>query len=283
MPPRTTPTVRQQRLGAELRKLRESAGMTASAAGSLLGVDQARISNIERGRAGISATRVRTLACNYACGNQALIEALAAMAGDRTRHWWEEYRGTLPAGQLDIAEMEFHATEIRTAQTSTLPGLLQTIDHARVVFNQGVPPLPPHEVEHRTSFRIKRQAAIYRDGAAPYTAVIHEAALRMQFGGPSVARKQLEHIIAASERDNVTVLVIPFSAGEFPGSGQTIMYAAGPTPELDTVQLDQMGGPVFHDAAAQLSRYRAVVELLTRKALTAAASRDFIHSIAHEL
>lgn len=49
------------------------------------------------------------------------------------------------------------------------------------------------------------------------------------------------------------------------------------------MQLDQMGGPVFHDAAAQLSRYRAVMELLTKKALSAAASRDFIHNIAHEL
>ncbi|MFH9423272.1 helix-turn-helix domain-containing protein [Streptomyces sp. NPDC017529] len=283
MPPRVAPTFRQQRLGAELRKLRENAGMTASAAGALLGVDQARISNIECGRAGISADRLRTLACNYACGNQKLIDALAAMTGDRTRYWWEEYRGILPPGQIDIAELEFHATELRTAQTSTLPGLLQTVDHARIVFDLGVPPLPPSEVEHRTSFRMKRQAVLYRDDAVSYTAIIHEAALRMQFGGRTTSRKQLEHIVSTSERDNVTVLVIPFSAGEFPGSGQTILYASGPTPELDTVQLDQMGGPAFQDASAQLARYDAVIELLKQASLSPAASRDFIRGIIREL
>lgn len=61
------------------------------------------------------------------------------------------------------------------------------------------------------------------DAAIPYVAVIHEAALRMQFGGPSVARAQLHHLLAVSEPDNVTVLVLPFARGAFPGAGQTVV------------------------------------------------------------
>ncbi|MCZ9337923.1 helix-turn-helix domain-containing protein, partial [Streptomyces sp. TRM76130] len=62
MPPATTTTLRQQRLGSELRKLRERAGLTSTAAAALLGSPQARISNIEAGRYAVSADRVRTLA-----------------------------------------------------------------------------------------------------------------------------------------------------------------------------------------------------------------------------
>ncbi|WKX71871.1 helix-turn-helix transcriptional regulator [Streptomyces sp. XD-27] len=280
---RTAPTVRQQRLGAELRKLRERAGMTATQAGARLGADQARVSNIETGRAGISAARVRILAEMYGCTDQGLIEALAVMPPGRKRRWWEEYREILPAAMLDITELEHHAVALRTAQTSSLPGLLQTAAHARVVFDQMVPPLPPHEVEHRVSHRIKRQAVLFGDSPIAYTAVIHEAALRMRFGGRRTTRAQLEHILAASERDNITVLVIPFEAGEYPGSGQTILYAAGPVPQLDTVQLDQWHGPCFLDAEDQLANYRNILERLESLALKPEESRDLVRTIVQSL
>ncbi|MEV0266984.1 helix-turn-helix transcriptional regulator [Streptomyces sp. NPDC050617] len=280
MPPRTAPTARQQRLGSELRKLRERAGMTASEAGALLGADQARISNIESGRAGVSAQRLRALAQTYDCADRQLIDALTTLTGSRTRHWWEEYRGTLPPGLLDLAEIEHHAVALRTAQTSILPGLLQTSDHARVIFDQGVPPLPPDEVEHRVAHRLRRQGVLCRDTPMPYTAVIHEAALRMRFGGRDVTRAQLDHLVAMSERENVRVLAIPFERGEFPGAGQTILYASGPVAQLDTVQLDQSHGPALLDAADQLARYRALLDRMEELALDRARSRDFIRAIA---
>ncbi|MCM2418930.1 helix-turn-helix transcriptional regulator [Streptomyces sp. RKAG293] len=283
MPPRTTPTARQQRLGAEMRKLREKAGMSAREAGALLGGDQARISNIETGRVGLSADRVRTLACNYDCSDGGLIEALTGMTGERKRQWWEEYRGVLPPGMLDIAELEHYAVELRTAQTVSLPGLLQTVDHARAVFREAVPALPPPEIEHRLSHRIKRQAVLYRDAPLPYTAVIHEAALRMQFGGRAASREQLQHILDMSERAGVTVMAIPFAAGGFPGSGQTIAYASGAVPQLDTVLLDQSHGPSLLDAEAQLAKYRDILDRLDRVALKPGESRDFIREIAQSL
>ncbi|MFH8403163.1 helix-turn-helix domain-containing protein [Streptomyces sp. NPDC018019] len=283
MAARTHPTARQRRLGAELRKLREKSGMTATVAGALLGGNQARISNIETGRVPISADRVRTLACNYDCADEALIDALASMTGGRTRHWWEEYRGVLPPGMLDLAELEHYAVELRTAQTSSLPGLLQTVDHARVVFQQGVPALPPPEIEHRISLRIKRQTVLYRQDPVPYTAIIHEAALRMQFGGAAITKAQLKHLLEVSERDNVTIAVIPFTAGAHPGSGQTVLYAHGPVPQLDTVQLDQSHGPTLLDTEAQLAKYRTVLDRLHALSLSPEASQNFIHAIARDL
>ncbi|MFP1626165.1 helix-turn-helix domain-containing protein [Streptomyces sp. 5K101] len=283
MTPSSTPTARRQRLGAELRKLRERAGFTTTQAAALLGGNQARISNIEAGRYGVSADRVRTLTCHYDCSDTELVEALAAMTGERRRGWWEEYREILSNGLLDLAELEHHGRRLRTAHTSGIPGLLQTLDHAREIMRQVVPALPPSDVEHRISFRIKRQAVLVREDAVPYEAIIHEAALRMRFGGRSVAAQQLQHLLEMGQRDHISIRVIPFEAGAFPGSGQPLYYVHGPVPQLDTVQLDQAHGPVLLDAEAQLNKYRQVLARLESLALSEPESADFIHTIAKDL
>jgi transcriptional regulator with XRE-family HTH domain len=283
MPPASVTTLRQQRLGAELRKLRERAGLTSTAAAALLGAPQARISNIEAGRYAVSADRVRTLARNYSCADDAYVDALAAMTGGRKRGWWEEYRDTLPSGLLDLAELEHHATALRVAVTIHMPGLLQKTEHARATMREAVPPLRPYEIEHRVSYRVKRQAVLFEDPPTRYTAIVHEAALRMGFGGPDIARAQLGHLLDMSEHDTVTVLVIPFGQTGFPAAGQPITYAHGPVPQLDTVVLDTDHGCEFLDAEAQLNRYRRVLDRMESSALPESKSRDLIHRIARDL
>ncbi|RLV08657.1 transcriptional regulator [Streptomyces griseocarneus] len=284
MPPKSRPTTaRQLRLGAELRKMRERAGLSSTEAGRLLGTNQAQISNIEAGRFGVSPDRMRTLARNYSCCDAELIDGLISMTGERRRGWWEEYRSVLPPGLLDLAELEHHATALRSAYVSHLPGLLQTAEHAREIFRQVVPALSPPEVEHRISHRIKRQAILYRDHPTPYTAIIHEAALRMRFGGTSTALHQLQHIIEMTEHNHVTVRVIPFAAGSFPGSGQSILYAHGHVAQLDTVHLDTAHGSELVDAEAQLEKYRIVLDRMETVALPEDTSRDLIWSVIHSL
>lgn len=280
---RSNPTGRQLRLGAELRKLRERAGLTSTQASRLLGVQQNQISNMEAGRAGVSPERVRTLACHYECGDRALVDALCAMTAERDRGWWEEYRELLPATLLDLAEVENHAEQLRAAVAVHIPGLLQTAEYSRAIFRQDVPEMSPPDVEHRVSFRIKRQAVIYRDSPTPHLAVIHEAALRMQFGGPAVTRPQLKHLLNMSERKHITVRVLTFDTGVLPGSGQSFYYSAGPVSQLDTVHLDQSHGPVFLDSEAQLDKYRVLLSRMETRALPPAKSRDLIHKIAQEL
>lgn len=280
---RSNPTGRQLRLGTELRKLRERAGLTSTQASRLLGVQQNQISNVEAGRAGVSPERVRTLACHYACGDKALVKALIDMAAERTRGWWEEYRTILPSGLLDLAEVEHHATELRSAVTVHIPGLFQTTDYAREIFRQDVPEMSPPDIEHRISFRIKRQAVLYGNTPTSHHAIVHEAALRMKFGGPSVTRAQLQHLLDTSERPHSTLRVIPFDAGTFPGAGQSIYYSKGAVPQLDTVNLDQSHGPVFLDSEAQLDKYRVLLDRMEAASLAPSESRDLIRKIIQDL
>ncbi|MGW3942611.1 helix-turn-helix domain-containing protein [Streptomyces phaeochromogenes] len=280
---RTNPTGRQLRLGAELRKLRERAGLTSTEAGQLLGVKQNQISNMESGRMGVSPDRVRLLACHYECPDKVLVEALTGMTNDRKRGWWEEYREFLPSPLLDLAELEQHAKSLHDTVTARIPGLLQTHDHAREIFRQAVTELTPPEIEYRLSFRIKRQNLLYRDDPTPYEAVIHEAALRMKVGGPSVARQQLQHLLDMSDRERITLRAITFDVGAYPGSGQSIHYAHGPVSQLDTVYLDQSHGLAFLDADAQLHKYRTLFDRVETIALSPEKTRDLIHHVMREL
>lgn len=282
MPTREAPTARQLRLGVELRKLRERAGINATEAGRILGLGQSRVSNIEVGRIGVSRERVRTFARAYRCGDSDLVEALAAMtSGSRKRPWWDNYRELVPPMLCDLAELEHHATAIRTAQIAHLPGLLQTVDYARLVFRQDIPALSPPEIEHRVSHRIKRQEVLYRSSPTSYTAIIHEAALRIQFGSPEVVGEQLHHIEEMSRKEHVDVRVIPFRAGLFPGAGQTVLYAHGVVPQLDTVQLDSEHGSQLVYSDASLERYSIFMERFEAIALDSEDSRSLIHDIVN--
>ncbi|MFE4967871.1 helix-turn-helix domain-containing protein [Streptomyces sp. NPDC056660] len=283
MPPRSTPTERQRRLGAELRKMRIAADVTTDYAAGLLGLDRTKVSNMEAGARAISPERVRVLACNYACHDEAYVDALAEMASDRKRTWWDAYRGQLPAGLLDIAELEWHAKSVRVGLSLIMPGLLQTDGYARTMFSAALPPLSAAEIELRVALRMQRQQVLYREDPITYTGYVHEAALRMEFGGAKVTRGQLDHLCDASERDNINVRVIPFKVGVFPGAGQAVTYAEGPVPQLDTVELDSAHGPEFTHGQSQLDKYRAHLDWMEAASLSPEASREFIQAIAHNL
>ncbi len=276
-------TQRQKRLGGELRRMRLTAGMSAEQAANLLGVDRGKISYMESGVRTISGERLRTLAHHCHCQDATYVKALVEMAEAGTQGWWEQYRGALPQGLLDIAELESRATRMRAACTVHIPGLLQTTDYALAVFRAVIPRLAEHEVAMRLAHRTHRQEILNGETPSPFTVVVHEAALRMQFGGRQVAHAQLQYLLEQSERDNVTVLALPFTHGSFPGAGQTVLYAEGPTPQLDTVQIDNSHGPDFLYGEAELVKYGAHLDQMEGLALAPSASRDFIHAIAREL
>ncbi|MFJ8104219.1 helix-turn-helix domain-containing protein [Streptomyces sp. NPDC096132] len=276
-------TARQERLGAELRKLREAAGLKGREAAALLGTDSAQVSQIEFGTAGVSETRVRQLAAHYSCTDTELVEALVAMATDRTRGWWEEYQGLLPASFLDLAELEHHATYRLDVEFLHVPGLFQTEDYARAVFSYRVPKLPHGDLELRVRHRMARKAIITGSAPAPYTAVIHEAALRIRVGDRAVMRAQLGRILEFSAEEHITVRVVPFDLDGFGGATNAMMYVGGAVPKLDTALRDGPQGAGFIDSEAQLGAFRTLFHMVESVSLAPDRSRDFMHRLAKEL
>jgi transcriptional regulator with XRE-family HTH domain len=275
---RREPTARQVRLGTELRRLREAAGLTAIEAAALLGANRAQMSHIESGLAGVSEERLRRLASHYACTDKEFIEALAAMAADRTRGWWEEYRGLLPTSFLDLSELEHHARFQHHVAVLYVPGLLQTEDYARAVFSDRLPELTYEEMELRIQHRKARQQI-----TIPYKAVIHEAALRIRVSDRTASKAQLARLLELSEADHITLRAIPFDLDGFARASSTMTYVGGPLPKLDTVVRDTPHGSIFVDAEAQLRSYRTRFHMVEAVSLEPDQTRDFIHRLAEEL
>ncbi|MEU1663383.1 Scr1 family TA system antitoxin-like transcriptional regulator [Streptomyces sparsogenes] len=283
MPPRTAPTARQQRLGTELRRMREDAGLSIQEAADRLGINRTHITNLELARFGVSEERVRTLAAIYACPDGAYVDALAAMTHERRGGWWEEYRGLIATSGLDLAEMEHHASRLRVVGLIHIPGLLQTEEYAQAVMGHAVPPWSPPELRRRLSHRMRRRDILDRDDPPPCTFIVHEAALHTRFGGTRVLRTQLERLLEASERENITVRVIPLATEGFPVAGATVTYASGPVPQLDTVQFDSALGSMFLDAESQLRKYRGVLDRTEVVALSVEESRELVRAIAQRM
>ncbi|MGA5344726.1 helix-turn-helix domain-containing protein [Streptomyces griseoincarnatus] len=280
---RRDPTARQLRLAVELRRLREAAGLSAREAAALLGVNSVQISQIEAGTTGVSEERLRRLAAHYACADTALIDALAVMASDRVRGWWEEYRGRLPTAFLDLSELEHHATFRWDVDFLHVPGLLQTEGYARALFSRRVPELPEEELGLRVRHRMQRGVIIEGARPAPYRAVVHEAALRIKVGGREAMRGQLARILELSEAEHVTVRVIPFELEEFADITAAMVYAGGAVPRLDTVLRDGPDGVALVDTEARLAVFRTLFHRVEAVSLDPLRSRDFIHGLAKEL
>lgn len=275
---RQQPTARQMRLAVELRRLRDAAGLTAREAAALLGVSSAQISQIEAGLTGVSDKRLRRLASHYACADEEFIEALVGMATDRTRGWWEKYRGLLPTSFLDLSELEHHAAFLRDVAILFVPGRLQTATYARAVFSSRLPELTDAEIEMRVLHRMTRQ-----EHAVSYDVVIHEAALRMRVSDRATSKAQLARLLELSEADHITLRVVPFDLDSFVGASGTMTYAGGPLPKLDTVVRDAPHGSVLIDSEAQLNTYRTSFRRVEAASLDVARSRDFIRKLMEEL
>ncbi|WP_405568084.1 helix-turn-helix domain-containing protein [Streptomyces phaeochromogenes] len=277
---RTVITVRQERLGAELRKLRERSGLGLREAARATGINESKLSSVEAARVGVSAERIRFLASHYGVGDSPLIDALVIMANERVRGWWEEYRGLLPRSFVDLAELECHATYLRSFEMVHIPGLLQTEEHVQALYNASTWGMAEEQRETRARFRLQRQEVLHRDDLV-YEVVIHEAALRIRRAGLEVVQQQLRHILEQSERPQVSLRVVPFDADRF-----NVLYATlllgGPVPELDTVLLDAAHEGTFLDAEAQLDRYRRVFVEVQKSALGVVESREFIHRLTKD-
>ncbi|MEX3100547.1 MULTISPECIES: helix-turn-helix transcriptional regulator [unclassified Streptomyces] len=285
MPIRKPPTARQRRLGVELRRMREHVGLSLTDAAALHRVDKTAISNTESARFGVSPDRVRVWAANYSCPDQAYVDALADIARERSSsaNWWDKYRDSIASFMLDLVEMEHHAVGLRHVQITHLPGLLQCEDYARAVFKEAVPPLTSDALDLHVEFRMQRRSLLDRPEPPACSFLLHEAALRMLFGERQVVQRQLEELLNQSERDSVTLRVVPFAAGGFPSAGSSTLYARGPVQQLDTVQIDVPYGVAFLDSETHLANYRTVLDRLEQLSLEPRTSRDFIRKIKNEL
>ncbi|MFC8141993.1 helix-turn-helix domain-containing protein [Streptomyces paradoxus] len=279
------PAVRRRKLGAELRALRTSAGLTSGEAARLVGWHQSKVSRIETGTSGVKPADVRLLLDAYDVADSQLRELLLVLAGSDDsggrHHWWHAYRGVLPPTYRDFISLESQAGAMRTLETTVVPGLLQTPEYARAVTRAAVEGLPEDRLDTLVEVRLARQDVLRADPPLRLSAVLDEAVLRREVGGPGVMARQLERLVEAARLPQVRLQVLPFAAGAHIGvTGPFVIFSFSSTSDLDVVVLDHLTSSLYLERKEDLRAYTEAFNALQIHALSPEDSLDFIAGTA---
>ena len=270
------PSVRQRRLAAELRRLRERHGLTGDEVADRLTWSTAKVSRIENARTGAKIGDVLRLLDLYEVTG-ARREDLMSLARDAAqRGWWEEYRD-LPSPLADFIALESEATALREWGSTVFPGLLQTESYARNVIGgwSDLATLPPQELERRLDVRMRRRDLLHQSRPLELSVVMDESVLRRRIGDQKVMREQLEHLCRMTDLPNVTVQILPLDVAHSVLAESFILLEFSPVHDIvfpDIVHTESLTISHFADEAVTYM-YRLAFTSLAGQALDTTASR----------
>ncbi len=276
------PAVLRILLGAQLRRLRESKRITLEAAGNVIRASHSKMSRLESGRVAFKDRDIVDLFIHYGVTDQAQIQTLRGVAiRANSRGWWQDYSDVLPPWFEEYISLEEAAVQIRGYEVQFVPGLLQTEDYARAVTLLAYS--NPKEISRRVSLRMARQSRLFREEPVGLRMVIDEGALLRPIGGPSVMRAQLKHLIEISERENVTVQVLPLKVGGHAAAGGSFSVLHFAESDLsDIVYLEQLTTAQYLEKPDMVGRYQTVLERLRLEATAPEDSRKRLQAILND-
>ncbi|WP_018634539.1 helix-turn-helix domain-containing protein [Parafrankia elaeagni] len=259
-----SPTVRRRRLGAELRRLREQAGLSADDAARHLECSPSKISRVETGRTPARIRDVRDLLELYGLHDTPERETLLDLVRQsKEQGWWQSFGDAVPEWLETLIGLEGDADTILTYESVLVPGLLQTEEYARALALDFDRDGSPTDAERTVALKRERQKRRGRSGRPLVHALLDEAVLRRPVGGPDVLRGQLEHLLAEAARGRVIIQVIPFQAGGYPAQGFPFTLFEFPdTRDQPVVYLEALSGAVYLEKAHEVRRYKVAFEKL---------------------
>jgi transcriptional regulator with XRE-family HTH domain len=271
-------------LGAQLRRLREAAGITREAAGARIRASHSTISRLELGRVGLQERDVAGLLALYGIADAHERGQFLELVGQsEVPGWWQRYGDLLPPWFEMYLRLEQAAEYLRTYQVQFIPGLLQSEDYARSVVLGGRRDVPTEEVDRRVDLRVSRQKRLTGPDSPKLWAVVDEAALRRPMGSPRVMRAQLEHLLEMSDLPNVILQVLPFQLGARAAVGGPFTILRFAEPDLpDVVYTEQLTSAVYLEERADVEHYLALVEQVTVLAETPRGSKDVLWRLIRE-
>ncbi|MER5303135.1 helix-turn-helix transcriptional regulator [Streptomyces lasiicapitis] len=256
-------------LGAELRHARERAGFSQEALGAPLFVSGSFIGQLEAG--------TRRMHLEYA---RHFDETLGT-EGFFTRNCRALAKSKYPDHFAEAAEAEAVATAIREYAPQLIPGLLQTPGYAQAVFREGRPTATEEVIDELVVARLDR-AHILEDPTPPLLwAILDEAVLRREVGGPAVMAGALRHITGLARRHRVIVQVLPFKEGApMAMSGSLKLMSFEDAPPLS--YLEGFGTGRLEDDPSTVAAHQLAYDLLGASALSPRESLALIDSVAED-
>jgi transcriptional regulator with XRE-family HTH domain len=276
------PTVLRILLGTQLRRLRESRGISAQDAARAIRGSESKISRIELGRNSVREVDIADLLNLYGITDTAEREQLLTLASQANQQgWWHRYQDVLPSWFQSYIGLEDSAESIRSFDTQFVPGLLQTEDYALAVIQLGA--FSPAETDRLLYLRKERQRR-FTSGGLRLLAIIDECALRRPIGSVGLMRAQLEHLLEISVRPALTIQVTPFLTGASyaaPGSFSILSFATDDLP--DVVYVEQLTSAMYLDKRADVDRYSEAMDQIRKTSYTPEQTKELIRTMLTDM
>ncbi len=278
---RRSPTVRRRRLGLELRRLRESAGITIDVVAGRLECSSSKISRIETGHTGATPRDVRDMLAVYGVDGLAADDLVQVAREARLKGWWHLYGTVLTSAYVGL---QAAASEIRAYEGQVVPGLLQIEHYARTMIVKGRPDISAAELDRRVHVRMERQSLLTQDDPLHLWVVLDEAIFHRLVGGPAVMRQQLDHLVMIAGLPNMTLQVLPFAIGAHAGMDGSFAILGYEEPaDPDLVFAENAAGGLFLEKDEELRRYHFIFNHLRASALPPDKSVAFVAARVKEL
>ncbi|WP_405583238.1 helix-turn-helix domain-containing protein [Streptomyces sp. NBC_01092] len=203
----------REALGARLRELRTKAGLEGKDLAAKVDWQPSKVSRLQNGKQTPSAADLTAWA--QACRRPDVEPELQGLrAGlelkQRHRSWRRQLAGG-HRGRQEIAVRQTQATKaIRGLEVSRVPGLFQTPEYARIIFEanaefRGIPPTTEAAVEAR----MRRQEALY-DPDKTFRFLVCEAALYHRPCPADVMAEQLDRLYNLVGQRRIELGILPF-------------------------------------------------------------------------
>jgi transcriptional regulator with XRE-family HTH domain len=268
----------------ELKRLRETTGMTQEEVAGQLDWHPTKIMRIETGRTAPHPNDVRVMLGLYGVSDSEVVAGLLKLAKDaRQRGWWYSYKDVLVSRFELFLGLESEADTIRDFELTMIPGLLQTPEYARELM-RGLMTFDAAEIERRVELRMTRQKILVRPDAPQLWAILDEAAIHRVVGGPVVMQAQLQHLADTAAAGTITVQVLPYGAGPHPGqAGPFIILGFAELAEPEVVYMETVGGNLYVDKPEEVRLFTTVFDQLRAVALSPVQSAAMLQALAGEL
>ena len=274
------PSVRSRQVSALLRTLREDQGLSGAEVAKALGMSPSKISRIETGSRGLRVDDVAALLGHYQVPEQKRAQILDQVRKSDERGWWESQGLGLPQLWQALINFESRATRIQNFEALFVPGLLQTDEYTEAIISSINKTLSRTELTNLVASRRARQAVLSRRDLQ-FLAVIDEGALRRPITVSGVMRRQLRHLVDTSERENITIRVVPLQAGQYAGlQGPFAILEFEDEPSL--VYTENQVTSMFLDEKDDVAAYRVALGNILNEALEPAESAQLIAALAEE-
>lgn len=268
-------------LGAELRKHRETMGLTGDDICRKTGWHRSRISRLEKGQVEIGIVdAIHYLgACKVFASQAKDVLRLCAQAERETGYWLSPHGEWLEDSLTSLIYHESTADRSISYEPMVIPGLLQCRRYARVWIDRS-PGLSREAVEAAIQVREQRQQILHRPMASQFLFYIHEQALRLRVGSDNVMREQLLKLLFMAALPHVTLRVLPAAAevnALFGGPFRLFEFQGhGPL-----VYLDHVKTGLFLEDREYVADYRRLLPKISSIAMGEAESKALIADLAN--